>query len=801
MFKKSVLILVTALAFCASSPAQSFKDYPITPVPFTDVHINKGFWLNRIETNRKVTIPYALDMCRETGRVDNFAIAGGSKQGEQCGVYPFDDSDVYKIIEGASYSLMTHPDPKLEKQIDEIIDLIAKAQEPDGYIYTARANKAEKMRNTIGPARWSNIQWSHELYNLGHLYEAATAHYLATKKKSLLNIALKSADLVSNDFGPGKIESPTGHEEIELGLVKLYRITGEKKYLNLAKFFLDMRGKSFNGRKLWGEYAQDHKPVIEQDEAVGHAVRAAYLYSAMTDIAAMTGDSDYNNALDKLWENVAGKKLYVTGGIGARGSGEAFGDNYELPNMSAYNETCSSIANVYWNYRMFLLHGDSKYIDVMERTLYNALLSGIGMEGNLFFYPNPLESFGTHTRSKWFACACCPSNVTRFVPSVPGYVYAVKDNNIYVNLYANCDAGIHTPSGEIEISQFTDYPWSGDVKFVLKKISGPGDIAIKLRIPSWAGESPVAGDLYSFIDRPSGKVKIKINGEAVIPDIDKGYAVLNRNWKADDRIEIEMPMEIRRITANDKVESNRGKIALQRGPIVYCAEWPDNNGSVRNILLTDGNNYAADFEKDLLNGVEVIKGKAYACKYVGEKKEIEKTLQDLKVIPYYAWAHRGAGEMSVWLADNDSAVRPLAGPTLASMAEIKVSSGKNERAINDQLEPKNSADESCPFFHWWPNMGTKEWVEFDFPAMEEISQMEIYWFDDTGVGECRVPESWRVYYKDGDKWTSVYSTDKYSVDRDRFNKIIFETVRTPAIKVEIQSQRDFAGGIQEIKIK
>jgi len=794
--------LLTVLFFSVFVIAQTKRDYPIQPIPFTQVQINHGFWYNRMETNRTVTIPYALKLLEETGRVKNFAIAGGIMKGDFCSKYYFDDSDVYKVIEGASYSLMLKPDKKLEEQLDNIIHLITVAQEKDGYLYTARTMGTKKFDRVIGPSRWLNEEGSHELYNLGHLYEAAVAHFMATNKRTLLDVALKSAELVNSVFGPGKLCLPTGHQEIEIGLVKLYRVTSEEKYLKLAKFFLDMRGNYINGRKSWGEYNQDHKPVIEQDEAVGHAVRAGYMYSGMADVAALTGDKDYINALDKIWNNVAGKKLYLTGGVGAAGSWEGFGPNYDLPNASAYNETCASIANVFWNHRMFLLSGDSKYLDVMERTLYNALLSGISMSGDRFFYPNPLESFGTHERAAWFDCACCPTNVTRFIASVANYMYAVKENELFVNLFANSETEVKLNNCAVKLKQETNYPWDGKIKIIVESQTAGENFKLSVRIPCWAQNKPIATDLYKFVGEQKGKPTITINGETIDIKIENGFASIKRDWKNGDVVELNLPMEIRKIVANEKVEADKGRIALQRGPIVFAAEWVDNkDGFVRNILLPENSNLTAEFKPDLLNGVEIIKGKALGCKLGSDKKTIEKSEQDFVAIPYYAWAHRGKGEMSVWLAYEESAVRPLAGTTLLTNAKLTVSHGKNIEAMIDQLEPKSSIDESLPYFHWWPSKGEKEFVQIDFQKPEEISEVSIYWFDDTGIGECRVPATWKVFYKENDKWSPVYTTDKYGTDKDKYNSVIFETVRTPSLKIEIQSQKDFAGGIHELKLK
>lgn len=794
------LLLITALFI----HAQMKKDYPIHPVPFTQVHMTDGFWFNRMEINRTVTIPYALKLLEETGRIKNFAIAGKIESGDFCSKYYFDDSDVYKVIEGASYSLMLKPDKQLEEQLDKIISLISTAQEKDGYLYTVRTMGSKKFEKVTGPSRWLNEEGSHELYNLGHLYEAAVAHFMATGKRTLFDVAIKSAELVNTVFGPGKLMLPSGHQEIEIGLAKLYRVTGEEKYLKLAKFFLDMRGNYINGRKSWGEYNQDHKPVIEQDEAVGHAVRAGYMYSGMADVAALTGDQNYINALDKIWDNVAGKKIYLTGGLGASGSWEGFGKNYELPNASAYNETCASIANVLWNHRMFLLKGDSKYIDILERTLYNALLSGISMSGDKFFYPNVLESFGTHERAAWFDCACCPTNVTRFIASVANYIYAAKENQLYVNLFTSNQTEIGLKEGTVKLQQETNYPWEGKVKIIVSPKQGAQEFSLDIRIPEWAQNKPIASDLYSFTDIQTQKVLLTVNGQQIPLNVEKGFAQIKRKWNTEDVVELFLPMEVRKIIANEKVEADKGRIALQRGPLVYAAEWRDNkDGLVHNILLPENSNLQTEFMPDLLNGVEIIKGKVFGYKINRDKKGLEKSEQDFLAIPYYAWAHRGKGEMSVWLAKDESTVRPLYGETILTNAKLTVSHGKNPQAMKDQMEPQSSADESLPYFHWWLSKGEKESVQIDFEKPQEVSELSIYWFDDTGIGECRVPQSWKVYYKEGNDWRAVYPTNvhPYLTKKDKYNNVEFETVKTPSVKIEIQSQKDFAGGIHELKIK
>jgi len=632
------------------SAQQSGPSYPISPVPFTAVHVNDHFWAPRIKVNHEVTIPIAIQKSKETGRIRNFMIAGGIEEGAFCTLYPFDDSDVFKIIEGASYSLQTFDDPHLSMVIDTIIQYIALAQEPDGYLYTNRTIDPEHTHEWVGKERWEKApELSHELYNIGHLYEAAVAHYQATGKRTLLDVAIKSADLVYNDFIGKQLPYYPGHQVIEMGLVKLYGVTGDERYLELAQYMLDIRHGG-------DEYNQAHKPVAEQDKIVGHAVRATYMYSGMADMAAITGNHAYTEALDKIWDDLIGTKYYITGGIGSGSDNEGFGEPYYLPNLTAYCETCASISNVFWNYRMFLLHGDSKYIDILERTLYNALLSGVSLSGDRFFYPNPLESHGQHQRAAWFGCACCPGNICRFIPSLPGYIYARDHSTIFLNLYIQNATEIDLQGNKVEIVQTTEYPWEGRVK-VMVNPDVSGTFSIALRIPGWARGEPVPGDLYYFLPRDPAvtivsvpSYGIAVNGKPARYKFEKGYAIIERAWQKGDEIELYLPMEVEKIVANPLVEADRERFALQRGPVVYCLEWPDNpEGHVLDLVLDSNAVIASSFDPTRLNGVQILTGKAQ----VAIRSENGNTLageKDFTAIPYFTWANRGPGEMEVWMA-------------------------------------------------------------------------------------------------------------------------------------------------------
>ena len=655
---RTFTIMVTTLFALLTGVIQSAEGQTqkLTAVPFTDVTIADEFWAPRMETNRTVTIPYDFKKCEETGRVENFDVAAGKMEGKFRGHFGFNDSDVFKVIEGASYSLRLYPDAELEAYMDELIAKIAAAQEQDGYIYTVNTigEYADEIFCCVSDPRWSDLKSGHELYNAGHMYEAAVAHYQATGKRSFLDVAVKNADLLCRVFGPGKNRGVPGHQEVEIGLVKLYRATGDEKYLKLAKFFLDERSNA-EGHKLYGPYNQDHKPVVEQSEAVGHAVRADYMYSGMADVAALTGDTGYIKAIDRIWENVVSKKQHLTGGVGARHQGESFGGNYELPNKTAYNETCAAIANAMWNHRLFLLHGDTKYIDVLERVIYNGFLSGISLSGDTFFYPNPLASDGKYkfnqgalTRKAWFDCSCCPTNVVRFMPSLGGYVYAVSGDVLYVNLYIGGSGTARVGKNTVRLKQETRYPWDGRTKITVEP-ENPAEFAIYVRIPGWAQGKPVPSNLYCYLNKSDKKVALKVNGKSIALDMEKGFARIRRKWKKGDVIELNLPMPIRRVLCNEKVKDNIGRVALERGPIVYCAEGVDNDGQALNIVLSDDVELKAEYRKDILGGVTVISGRACGLYPSADGKVIARKHQDFVAIPYYAWSHRGAGEMAVWL--------------------------------------------------------------------------------------------------------------------------------------------------------
>jgi len=648
------------------------SDYPIQPITFEKVAVTKGFWAERLETNRRSTLPACLKKCEETGRIHNFEVAGGLKDGGFQGIF-FNDSDVFKIVEGAAYTLTMKPDPELAAYVDDLIAKFAAAQEDDGYLYTARTIGDPKYNYPGQEGRWSHCRDGHELYNVGHMYEGAVAHYQATGKRNFLDVAIKSADLVCEIFGEGegqRIDVP-GHEEIEIGLVKLYRVTGDKKYLDQANFFIEMRGRKDERKELYGDNRQDQQPVKDQKEAVGHAVRAGYMYAGMADVAALTGDREMIDAADGIWENITSKKLYITGGVGGSRDGEAYAGNYELPNRTAYNETCAAIANVLFNHRMFLLHGDAKYMDVVERTIYNGFLSGVSLQGDTYFYPNPLSSDGctkfNHDagaeRSPWFGCSCCPSNIVRFVPSIPGYMYATKDDSLYVNLFATGTADVEVGGQKVKLTQQTKYPWQGRVEITIEP-EAESEFILRVRVPGWARGTVAPGGLYQEAGgrgQKSGPRASLVAGcdESNVhidaASLENGYLVIKRKWAKGDTVVLDLPMDIRRVVCDEKVEANRGRVAFERGPLVYCAEGADHDGHALNLWVPDAAVLEAEQRDDLPGKPLALQGKAQAA-VRDEDGSVTSHETDLTLIPYYAWCHRGPNEMRVWLPRDEGGV-------------------------------------------------------------------------------------------------------------------------------------------------
>jgi DUF1680 family protein len=760
----------------ASVPAAAAKPEALTPAPFPDVHIDDDFWGARLRTNRTATVEANLHQCEITGRIKNFAIAAGLEKGKHEGAL-YNDSDVYKVLEGVAYTLTDKRDPELEKRADAIIDLIAAAQQPDGYLNTYWTLVEPKNR-------WTNEQYGHELYCAGHLFEAAVAYQQATGKDKLLKVARKLADHIDSVFGPDKRHETSGHEEIELALIKLYRATKEERYLKLALYFLDQRGKA-DGRKLFGEYAQDDRPIREQTEVKGHAVRAMYLYCAMADAAAITGDDGLLTAMDKIWRDVTERKMYLTGGIGPSASNEGFTVPYDLPNDTAYCETCAAIGMGLWNHRLFLMSGDARYADVLEREAYNGLISGVSLSGDRFFYENPLGSTGGRHRVPWFGTSCCPTNIVRYIPAMGERVYAQKDDAVWTVLYMGNTAELTLKSGKVKLKEETKYPWEGDVQIMVDP-EKTFAFDLNLRIPGWCDEEST----------------VTVNGEK-LSDLkaDKGYLKIARTWKSGDVVRLNLPMNVQRVYADPHVKADEGRVALQRGPVVYCLEGVDNDGKARNLVLPKDAKLTAEFDKDLLGGVVVVKGEAQAVTGVDDEDKPIVKPASFVAVPYCVWDNRKPGPMAVWLPERLELAEPPGDLGVLSngvrVTASHVWQNDTMAAVNDGVEPKNSNDHSIPRHTWWDHRGTEEWIAYRFKKPQRVDAVSVYWFDDAGVGQCRTPAEWRLLWRDGDEWKPVKLTgdSSYGTALDQFNKISFDPVTTRELKVEVKLKKDFSGGV------
>jgi len=760
----------------------------LRPVPFTDVRIQDSFWAPRRETNRVASIPFSLQQLEEAGNLEDMRLAArGATNGFRGPV--FMDSDLYKALEAASYSLATHPDPALEKQLDDIISLLAAAQQSDGYLNSYYTVKEPGRR-------WTNLRDCHELYCAGHMFEAAVAHFQATGKKTFLNIATRYADYIDSVFGPPpKRLGYPGHPEIELALIKLWRATGNQRYFDLARFFVENRGRKFFATehhtpldRYDGSYWQDDVPIYDHRNIEGHAVRAAYLMSGVTDVASQTGDTRLLTMLGRVWRNTTQRNEYITGGIGPSASNEGFTVDYDLPNLTAYQETCATVALVQWSHRLALLYGDAAYADVVERGLYNGILSGVSQDGTRFFYVNPLESTGNHHRSPWFGCACCPPNVTRTLAFLGGYAYATSDDSLYVNLYIQGSARAKVGETPVALNVTTEYPWDGKVALELTPASS-ARFALRLRVPGWCERAAVA-----------------VNRETVpAPVIERGYLVLDREWKPADQVELDLPMPVQRVAANPQVKADQGLLAIQRGPIVYCLEQCDQAAPLASLWLPQEDPLNATREPGLLGGVVTITGEACSAPDPRWRRQLYQAAAPaqrvaLKAIPYYAWDNRQPGPMKVWLPVSPP-IQPARG--LEAQAKVTLSFANDNcqpQGINDGLVPTSSGEQPAACCHWWPHKGTAEWAQYTWTTPVQVNNSKVYWFDDTGRGECRLPASWRIEYLDQGDWKPVAATEPYSVAKDKWCAVRFAPVKTTALRLEVQLPPHFAAGVHEWKV-
>lgn len=786
----SLAILLLATVSSQTATAQSGSDLArLKAVPFNQVQINDSFWTPRRETNRLVSIPHNLDMLVKAGNIRNFELAAAHEHTGYSGPV-FMDSDLYKGMEAASYSLATNPDPALDKRLDGIIEKIAAAQQPDGYLNTHFLVVAPDQR-------WKNLRDWHELYCAGHLFEAAAAHYQATGKRSLLNIATKYADYIDSVFGnaPGKRMGYPGHPEIELALVKLWRVTGEKRYFELARFFIENRGRKFFAEehktpldKYDGTYWQDDVPIYDHKNIKGHAVRAAYLLSGTVDVAAETGDARLLQMVHRVWRNTAEKNMYLTGGIGPSASNEGFTEDYDLPNMTAYQETCASVAMAMWNHRLALLYGEARYADLVERSLYNGVLDGVSLDGTKFFYVNPLASTGNHHRSDWFGCACCPPNVARTLSSLGGYAYATSPDTLWVNLYIQGSVKAEVAGHKIDLAVKTDYPWDGKITLT-PGVEANLKFALKLRIPGWCDE-----------------FKATVDGKQIkAPIVQKGYLIIDREWRKGDAVVLNLSMPVRRIQANPAVREDAGLLAIQRGPLVYCVEESDQQEKLDSIALPVSAELKPEKRPGLLGGVVVLTGMAQARPDTDWHGALYKSMPAPKqtpitAIPYYAWDNRTACPMKVWLPVT---APPALMSSIERQATVAISfknSNCQPEGVCDGIDPKKSSDQTQATCHWWPHKGTTEWVQYSWKKPVTLNGTKVFWFDDTGRGECKIPAGWRVLYRDGENWKPVEITGQYDVKLDQWCQTGFKPVTTTALRLEATLQPNWASGIQEWRV-
>lgn len=761
-------------------------------VPFTQVQFEDRFWAPRQETNRKVSIPRSFDMLEKAGNMRNFDLAAQGKREGYTGPV-FMDSDAYKALEAASYSLAQHPDAKLAERLDAFIARISAAQMPDGYLNTwYQVNAPDK--------RFTNLRDNHEIYCAGHLFEAAVAHFQATGKRTLLDVACKFADHLEARFGDadGKRLGYGGHPEAELALVKLARATGERRYFELARHMVENRGAKLFAREHGippeqydGVYWQDDVPIREHREIKGHAVRAGYLMAGVTDIVAETGDEGLRRMLGRVWRNTTEKRMYITGGIGPSASNEGFTTDYDLPNLTAYQETCASIALMLWNHRLALLYGDARYADLVERSLYNGILAGVSLDGQRYFYVNPLESLGNHHRMEWYGCACCPPNVTRTLAALGGYAYATSKDALWVNLYIAGSVSSEISGTPLTLSVKTDYPWSGKIELTTKvggKKAKGIPCALRLRVPGWC-------EAAAFT----------VNGrKATKLDTDRGYLVLKRTWQTGDKVELDFEMPPVRVEAHPAVKQNLGHVALQRGPLVYCIEQCDQSVRIGDIALPLESAIRPK-KRRALGDMVVLEAEAVVSDPIGWERRLYRRVPAresvrITAIPYYAWDNREPGPMRVWVPTLPP-VAPAGGSEVSAKVTVSFQNSNSQpEGIHDGIEQLKSRDRALQLCHWWPHEGTEEWAQYEWKKPITLFASRVFWFDDTGSGACRLPERWEIQYRDGENWVPVKVKGDYPVKLDAWCEVEFEPVTSDAFRLVVQLQKGWAAGVHEWQV-
>ena len=817
--------LLALMVSCGTQTEVTPYDGALTQISFDKVTLQDDFWLPRLNTQKQTLVPFSLE--KTESAVENLRRVGAYLRGERVteqfvGPY-YVASDLFKVMEGAAYLLTLEKDKELERQMDQIIDVIASAQAPDGYLYEHHIlpKHLRNPRNNAGERPYSYVDHSHELYNMGHMYEGAVAYYRATGKRKWLDVAEKHARHINRVFFEGDpnyndgkpVMQAPGHEEIELALVKLYQATGEKLYLDMDKKFIDIRGVTYipKGTGLLSyDYAQQYKPVREQRYAIGHAVRATYLYSGMADVAAMTGDTTLEPALDAIWHDIVDRKMHITGGLGAVPGIEGFGPDYVLPNKDTYNETCAAVGNVFFNYRMFLMSGDAKYVDVAEVALYNNVLAGVNLAGNRFFYVNPLEAdgrkafnHGTAGRAPWFGTACCPSNLARLIPQVSGMAYSYAEDNVYCGFYMGSEVEVPMAGGNVLLSQHTQYPFDGNITIEVTPKADGEEFTLWLRVPTWCGEQFVPGELYHFDDSEASAAMVRVNGRKVRSEVMDGFLPVRRAWSAGDVVELELPMPVRFSVADERVEADRNRVCVTRGPLVYCAEEPDNEYNVSSYFVKSENQSSSsvdEFTSGVLAAIPTINLVASSASADGESEA------DLTLIPYYAWNNRGDNmAMNVWFARDAETARNGMVMTVGNIAEVKAShtnSSDDVYAVADGKQPKTSHDTSIPRWTSWSQKGKEQWLEVKLKSEQDVEAVSVYWYDDKGG--VQLPVAWSIDYMCDGKWVEYkpYVTDHFGVDADKYNMVHpAAPVKTDMLRLKMKPKADATVGILELTVE
>ena len=823
-FIPAVALGAIAVTSCQNNAIERERE-SLTPVTFEKVALEDSFWLPRLKTQKDTLVPFSLEKTEQA--VENLRRVGEWVQkgkGEKLLNLPrYVASDLFKVMEGAASLLAVERDEKLEAQMDQIIDIIAASQCEDGYLYELFSVPKDMHHHHgwgAGDGRYTFVVHSHELYNVGHMYEGAVAYYRATGKRKWLDVAEKNAQHINRVFFEGDpnynggkpIMQAPGHQEIELALIKLSQATGNKLYADMAKKFIDVRGVTYcpEGEGVMApSYAQQHQPVRKQRTAEGHSVRAMYLYSGMADVVAELGDTTLNPALDAIWHDIMDKKIHINGGLGAVPGIEGFGPEYVLPNKDTYDETCAAVGNVFFNYRMFLASGDAKYVDAAEVSLYNNVLAGVNLEGNKFFYVNVLEADGKKAfnhgragRSPWFGTACCPSNMARLIPQVSGMIYSHTDDDIYTALYAGCSTVVSLAAGDVTLKQQTNYPFDGKIVIEVEPAAADSEFTLWLRIPTWCGEQFIPGELYSYADNNKSKVVATVNGEKVRAAVVDGYMPVKRAWQAGDKVELELPMPVRYSVADERVKADVNRVCITRGPLVYCAEQPDNDYPASNYIVSKIGKQGelSSFTEGVMNGISYV---TLPAKAMVDSEEVATTL---KLIPYYAWNNRGDNTtMNVWFARNMQTILDAIPHTVGNVKGVKAShtfESDSDMAVADGKQPKNSFDGSIPRWTSYPQLGKAQWVELELKKEQPVESVSVYWYDDKGG--VQLPIEWSLEYREDGEWKAwqLYNTDNYNVFADQYNMVHpAEPIKADAIRINMQPKADSTVGILEVVVE